>query len=151
MKHTRLKKEGTSDVSELKRLIQAQLRILVIQRDGGCLLRGHPQAGECGGYTKMGELILQAEHLNGRANSVSYGEPDNIVCLCKYHHLFFKRQHNDLYWVLIRERIGLDRWLKVETWIKDRKPHKFYASDWRKILENLNALNHGESNQTPGN
>lgn len=137
MKRTPLRRKGKSANTTVKDQIQAALRTKVILRDGGCLLRNHPQAGACGGYNNEGDLILQAEHLNGRANSISFAELDNVICLCKFHHIFFKKQNPALYWVLVRERIGLDRWLKVEAWIKDRKPHKLYQSDWEDALAAL--------------
>ena len=51
--------------------IQALLRAIVIITDGGCVLRFYTEAGACGGYTNAGDLILQAEHLVTRANSIS--------------------------------------------------------------------------------
>lgn len=97
-------------------------------------------AGACGGYNRDGDLILQAEHLNGRSNSISYAEPENCICLCKYHHIFFKPQKTALYWVLVRERMGLDWWLKVENWIKDKAPHRVTESEWRAKAAKLESV-----------
>lgn len=133
---TKLLQKGKSTTSKIKEQIQAQLRRRVIARDGGCVLRNHPEAGLCGGYKSDGELILQAEHLNGRANSVSYAELDNVICLCQYHHIFFKKQNNALYWVLVRRHLG-DRWANVEKFITDKSPHRMTAHDWRVALDSL--------------
>lgn len=134
---TKVPKKGKSASSVLKTRIQALIRLRVIERDGGCILRHYPDAGACGGYRGDGELILQGEHLNGRANSVSYGELDNIVCLCSHHHIFFKRQQPGRYWILVRKHIGEERWHKVEAWILDRSPHRSTKSDWERVVDNL--------------
>lgn len=125
-----MKRKKKSRGATSKENIQALLRERVIERDGGCVLRLKTASGECGGYTNDGDLILQAEHLNGRANSVSYAELDNIVCLCMRHHIFFKRQNPALYWILIRQVLGEKRWGKVQAWILDRSPHRVHAAEW---------------------
>lgn len=135
-----LRKKGKSNSAKAKVRIQAKIRLYVIQRDGGCVLRHYPEAGRCGSFDSNGDLILQGEHLNGRANSVSYGEVDNIVCLCGYHHIFFKKQQTALYWVLIRKHLGKERWEKVEQWILDKSSHRMYTADWLRIEEELNSL-----------
>lgn len=132
-----LRKTGKSPVALLKKRIQALLRERVIERDGGCVLRNSPIAGSCGGYRNDGELILQAEHLNGRSHAVSYGDLDNIVCLCKNHHLFFKKREPLLYWTLIEEIVGPKRWEKIQAWVKDKTPHRMYAQDWLDVAESL--------------
>lgn len=132
-----LRKMGKSPLSVVKAQIQAKLRERVIARDGGCILRHYPEAGDCGGFRNDGDLILQAEHLNGRANSVSYAELENIVCLCQYHHIFYKKQNNARYWVLIRRHVGEDRWRKIEGWIMDRTAHHVTTGEWRAKLSEL--------------
>ena len=102
-------------------------------------MRHYPVAGRCGGLRNDGELILQAEHLNGRANSVSYGDMDNIVCLCLNHHHFFKKRQSALYWVLIEKHIGAERWKKVSGWIMDKSAHRMYTADWLRIEEELST------------
>lgn len=115
LKRTRLRLEGKSDAATLKRDIQAILRQIVIKRDGGCLLRGHGKCTE----------ILQGEHLITRANNATFADTRNIVCLCTYHHLFFKKQHPLLYWELIEQKIGAHRWAWVKLALHDRfKPAK---------------------------
>lgn len=126
----------TKTLSQLKKEIQAKLRERAIERDGGCVLRHYTEAGKCGGYSSKG-LILQGEHLVGRANSASYADMDNIVCLCKNHHFYFKRQHGAVYWDLVRVHIGEERWSKICAWERDKTPHHFVAGDWRDILEGL--------------
>lgn len=102
----------------------------MIARDNGCVLRFYPEAGDCGGYTKAGDLILQAEHLVTRANSASFAELDNVVCLCQRHHGYFKPQHSLLYWSLIERHIGPERWRKVQAWLHDARPHRMTERDW---------------------
>lgn len=55
---------------------------------------------------------------------------DNIVCLCLHHHFFFKKRQPLIYWDLIRKIIGEARWAKVQAWVRDKTPHRMYASDW---------------------
>lgn len=117
LKRSKLRLVGQSDASVLKREIQALLRAIVIKRDGGCLLRGRGQCTE----------ILQAEHLITRANSATFGDTRNIVCLCTYHHLFFKKQHPALYWKYIEQLIGPARWAWMQYALEDRSIHK---TDW---------------------
>lgn len=134
----KLKKTGTSPVSKTKKRIQALLRERAIERDGGCILRHDPDAaGKCGGYTKVGELILQGEHLNSRAHGVSFAEMDNIVCLCRNHHIFFKKKEPFLYQILVRAHIGERRWEKVEAWMKDKTPHRMTAKEWVNVEDSL--------------
>lgn len=129
----RLRVRGVSSISTIKRDIQALLRELAIKRDSGCVLRYYPEASSCGGYRKDGELILQAEHLNGRGNSVSFADMDNIVTLCRNHHFYFKKRQSALYWYLIQEHIGPVRWMKVQAWIRDKTPHRMTLGDWRML------------------
>lgn len=137
LKRSKLAKRSKSPSSKAKERIQALLRLRAIERDGGCVLRNYPEAGKCGGYTKNGDLILQAEHLNGRANSVSYADMDNIVCLCLNHHFFFKKRESALYWSLIEKIIGQTRWQKVQKWIRDKTPHYMNTKDWLDAEERL--------------
>lgn len=133
------KRKKPSDTSASKTRIQSLIRSRVIERDGGCILRHYHEAGACGGFKNDGELILQGEHLNGRANSVSYGELDNIVCLCMHHHIFFKRQNPARYWVLVQKHLDPKRWERVQAWILDRSAHRFTLSDWKRIEELLKS------------
>ena len=124
MKKSRLKFRGSSDISLLKEQIQATLRAFVIKRDKGCVLRDYPEAGKCGGLDREGDLILQAEHLHTRANTSSFADTRNVVCLCKYHHIFWKPQHSDLYWDLMEYIVGPKRWEYLQELKKDRLSHK---------------------------
>jgi len=128
--------------SKIKKLLQAKLREKAIERDGMCVIGQHldslpDQWRLCGNYTKDGRLILQAEHLVGRANSRSYADMDNIVLICLRHHFFFKQQCGALYWDIIRRHIGEERWGKIEAWEKDKSPHHMVAGDWQNILDSL--------------
>jgi hypothetical protein len=133
LQRTKLAKKGKSDVALCKDRIQALLRKLVIERDGGCVLRHYWEAGECGGYKQDGELILQAEHLITRSNSISYEDPRNIVCLCKHHHGHWKPQHSRQYWTLIHQHVGpeISKWLDdVEA---DKRTYRYTYYDWQKV------------------
>ena len=133
----KLRSKSTSDVSVCKEHIQALLRELAIKRDGGCILRHYGESGACGGYRNDGELVLQAEHLVTRSNSISFGDLNNIVCLCKHHHIQWKPQHSRMYWQLVHTHIGEKRsnWLnKVEA---DKRTYRYTLYDWQKIEMNL--------------
>lgn len=139
LRRKKIRKQGKAPVSKIKRAIQANLRSKAILRDGGCVLRHYLhwlpiKYQSCGRYRADGELILQAEHLVGRANSASYADMDNIVCLCVNHHFFFKRQHGALYWEIIRKHIGEERWRKIQEWEQDKATHKFTTKEWRDKL-----------------
>ena len=109
---------------KIKDEIQALLRQIVIKRDGGCVLRYIPEAGTCGGYKKDGNLIFQAEHLISRSHNVSFADLRNIVCLCKYHHGYWKPQNSRLYWELIEKIVGEERWAWIKKTEADKKPYK---------------------------
>lgn len=118
LKRSKLRLQGRSTAAQLKVQIQALLRAIVIKRDGGCILRGKGSCTE----------ILQAEHLITRGNSATYADTRNVVCLCSYHHIFFKKQHPLLYWKYIEEKVGKDRWDWIHLALEDRfRPHKM---DW---------------------
>ena len=124
----RLRYRGVNEVSVIKEQIQAILRQIVILRDGGCWLRHYPEAGKCGGYRKDGELILQAEHLHTRSNSVSFADHRLVVCICKRHHIYWKPQYSSRYNELAEKFIGKERtklWHRVKN---DYSPHKI---DWK--------------------
>ena len=124
LKRTPLARKSKSEATALRDEIQAILRQLGLIRDGGCVLRHYPEAGDCGGYRKDGELILQAEHLHTRSNNATFAEMKNIVILCKRHHFFFKPQYGMLYWILIRKHIGEARWNWLESARQDKRPYK---------------------------
>ncbi len=128
MKRSVLKARSTSDSSLAKERIQALVRENAIERDGGCILRNYPETGACGGRRGDGELILQAEHLVTRANSATYGDMRNIVCICWRHHGYFKPQHSKLYWEVIERHLGPAHWAWLKAVEADRTPHKV---DWK--------------------
>lgn len=142
MKRTRLKRKESLSSKTKKLLewgsteatkdrIQGILRSIVIIRDGGCLLRDSPETGKCGGYgSKSGKLILQGEHLHTRANSASYADSRLIICLCLRHHGYYKPQHGDEYYKIVRHLIGPERSALLTRVQEDRSPHRFYTSDW---------------------
>lgn len=142
MRKTSLNKKGKSPTTKAKNRIQAALRRKAIARDGGCVMRHYQsqlphQYLDCGPYRTDGEIVLQAEHLVTRADSRSYADMDNIVCLCMRHHFYFKKQHGAIYWHIIRQHIGEERWEKVQAWEADRSPHRVYLKEWEQIAEAL--------------
>lgn len=142
-------KLGKFPVSVVKRQIQVQLRLNAITRDKTCVISQHledlPDNWKlCGKYRKDGQLVLQAEHLCGRAKSACYADMDNIVLLCSRHHLFFKKQRGALYWGIIRKHIGEIRWAKVQAWEIDNGVYRFSTEDWRTKLTLLEELNNGD-------
>lgn len=130
LKRSKLNVVGHSDTSIIKRNIQALVRELGIRRDGGCILRNYSEANQCGGYRNDGELILQAEHLVSRSNNATFGDMRNIVTLCKYHHLYFKKQHGNIYWNCIHKHIGPELWKWIKAVEQDRITKK---TDWKLV------------------
>lgn len=129
-------------VSKVKKDIQAKLRERAIERDKTCVVGQNPSLLpsnwlQCAPFRKDGELVLQAEHLVGRANSASYADMDNIVLLCQRHHFYFKTQHPALYWNIIQKHIGKRRWDKIQALEADHRPHHFVSSEWRELLKAL--------------
>ncbi len=113
----------------MKEKIQAILREIVIARDGGCIMRNHKmeinhQYRECGGWRKDGGLILQAEHLHTRANASSFSDSRLVICLCQRHHIFYKPQHSDEYYRIVKKHIGPERTKLLEAVQNDRSAHK---------------------------
>src|SRR6266851_8761525 len=98
MRRTPLRRTGQSDTARTKERIQALLRAIAIEREGGCVFRFYPEVGACGSRpTKDGHLILQFDHLNTRARNISSGDLRLGVCVCERHHIFWKLQHPDEY------------------------------------------------------
>lgn len=137
MKRTRLRKESKDDVPQCKKRIQALLRAIAIKRDGGCVLRHYGEAGQCGGYRQDGELVLQADHLITRSNTASFADMRNIVCLCKRHHGFWKKQHPLEFMDIIRRHVGEERYQWLREVIADKKPHRTSLYDWQKLEMSL--------------
>ncbi len=129
LRRTRIRVKGVSTTTERKDEVQALLRQIVIIRDGGCFLRNYtkeitPQYQFCGGYTKLGKLILQAEHLHTRSNASSFADSRLVVCCCQRHHIYYKAQHSDEYNLLAKRFIGKERTALWERVKSDHRPHK---------------------------
>jgi hypothetical protein len=140
LRKTPLRVKGHSTTTEQKDEIQATLREIVILRDGGCFLRHfrdriQTRYQNCGGFRKKdNKLILQAEHLHSRSNAISFADPRLVVCVCRDHHIFYKKQYGTEYDKFAREFIGSVR-AKIWDWVvQDRSPHK---KDWKLELELL--------------
>lgn len=133
MKRSPLKKKSKSEVSQIKDRIQALCREIAIKRDGGCVLRERPDAGQCGGYRTDGELILQYDHLITRARNISYADTRLGVALCLAHHGGFKQWHKEKYDRIVKEVIGPYRtalWERVEL---DNRAYPMGLADWKLI------------------
>lgn len=124
MRKTKLRLVGHSTSSELKTAIQALLRELAIKIYGTCVLSKYPETGACGSYTKAGNLILQAEHLNSRSHTGTFGDMRNIILLCQRHHIYWKPQNSEQYWKLVKEIIGEKRWSWYQRCKEDRTARK---------------------------
>jgi len=139
--HSSLRNSGKSEVSQCKKRIQALLRQLAIKRDGGCVLRHyqdllHPDYLTC-------DDVLQAEHLNTRGSSGSFGDMRNIVCLCRRHHIYFKPQHSQLYWEIIEKHLGEEGWAYYKRVRDDYRAHHMILWDWQKLeMELTQQLKH---------
>lgn len=137
---TKLRVEGKSTAAELKREIQRVARDIVIKRDGGCILRNITffNGPQCGGYTKDGALILQADHLVSRSNSATYADTRLIVCVCKSHHGWKSVGSNlrkKLYDDLVRSILPKDR---VELWDRcEEDSWRPTKMDWKMELAAL--------------
>lgn len=115
LKRTPLRKVGKSPTALIKKDIQALLRQIVILRDKGCVLNKY--LGNC-------NEVLQAEHLVTRSATNYFGDTRNVVCLCSYHHIFWKPQHSRLYWELIEKHLGKDKWAWFKRAEADNRPYK---------------------------
>jgi hypothetical protein len=129
--------KSKSETTQLKDEIQALLRQIVIERDGGCIFRNYPDAGRCGGYRKDGELILQADHISSRANSQTYGLSQNVVCICRNHHTFWKRQYPSEWTDLTRNYVGVAVFDRMIALGREKARQSFTAWDWAKVAYGL--------------
>lgn len=128
-----LRQQGTSETSQTKRRIQALLRGIVIERDGGCYLRSYKEAGPCGGYgQKSGTLILQADHISSRANAQTFGLTANVNCICAGHHTW-KKWNRERWEVLTKRHIGAERFDRMIALGAEKLRQSFTAWDWRKV------------------
>lgn len=135
MKRSKIRVKGHSTTTELKDEIQAILRQIALCRDKVCVLSHYQEAGKCGMYKTNGELVLQAEHLNSRTHTATFGDMRNIVLLCGYHHLFWKPKNSALYWELIKRHIGKERYAWYQRCRDDRTAHKIDLKLVKLILE----------------
>lgn len=124
MKRTRLRVKGHSTTTEQRDEAQALLREIAIIRDGGCVFRFFPETGKCGDYRKDGQLVLQYDHLNSRTHSISFTDTRLGVCVCRRHHIFFKRQYPAKYEECVRKIIGEERCKLLEKVRQDYTAHK---------------------------
>lgn len=145
-RNTPLAAKSQSETALIKDRIQDVARLIVIERDGGCILR-HLQYRDfpaCGGYAKDGHLILQADHLVTRANSATFADTRLIVTLCKAHHGWKslgsnarKAQYDELVkGILPADRVELWERAERDSW----RPHRNYTSDWKAELAYLESL-----------
>ena len=124
-KNTGLRKKGKSDLAQCKDRIQKLLTTIVRIRDGGCIFRNYPEAGECSGYTA-------ADHIISRTRAISYGDLRNVVCVCQRHHIYWKPQNPLSYSRIIKTHLkeGYNWIVRVEM---DNKTYPMKLWDWLKI------------------
>lgn len=133
MKRSKIKLVGHSTTTELKKEIQALVRSIVIERDGGCILKK---------YRRCEDEVLQADHLITRANSATFADTRLIVCICRSCH-GWKHWHKEEYDDLVKSILPKER---VELWDKCQRdswrPKRTGASDWKlQIISLKNELN----------
>lgn len=137
MRRGKLRARGVNETSVLKEKIQSLVRRIVIERDGGCVLRDI-FLPPCNGYRKDGELVLQADHLISRSNSATFADTRLIVCLCKGHHGWKsvgsnlrKQQYDEIVKnILPKERVILWDRCEKERW-------RAQKVDWKLEIINL--------------
>lgn len=138
-RYTKVKVKSHSATAGIKDDIQDMVRAIVIKRDGGCIFRADTNSPHCGGWRKDGELILQADHLETRANAATYADTRLIVCVCKGHH-GWKKWNEGRYNEIVRSLIEPYR---VALWDKAHaaryQPHRKYTYDWRMELAALKS------------
>lgn len=130
---TGLKKKSKSETALVKDAIQAELRRIAIERDGGCFLRNYPEAGAC-------DSVLQYDHLHSRVNAASFADERLGVCVCRRHHIFWKPQYPDIYMQCARDFIGPERSTILDRVQRDHRPHRKTLSDWQKELAYLRGV-----------
>ncbi len=132
-----LRMRGVSETSVLKEMIQNMLRLIVIKRDGGCILRKAKGVPVCNGYRNDGDLILQADHLVDRGNSATYADSRLVVCVCKGHH-GWKSVGNNLrkneYDEVVRKLISPERRILWKKCQDARSAHFTKKMDWKMEL-----------------
>lgn len=129
MKRSYLKRVGTSETAQIKREIQRILRLIVMDRDGGCVLR---KLRHCGGELDTEGVVIQADHLISRSNNATYADSRLVVCICKSCHYWKsvagnlrKAEYDSLIKTLIsKERVELWEQCEKDFW----KPRKM---DWK--------------------
>lgn len=137
MKRTRIRIKGVSTSAQLKDDIQYLVRLLVMIRDGGCVLRSVRGCGAIASVLDgkvVSDTVIQADHLITRSNSATYADVRLIVCLCKGCH-GWKHWHEKEYDALVKTILPKER---VELWEKceaDHHAHKTCKMDW--ALEKL--------------
>lgn len=138
-----LSSKGKSETALIKDEIQYVAREIVIARDKGCILRDLHYDGipECGGFTKAGNPIYQADHLVSRSNSATFADTRLIVCVCRDHHAWKSLGSNARkaeYDALVRTLLSPARvklWDECErdSW----KPNRGAAFNWPVTLAAL--------------
>lgn len=130
-RNTTIRIKAHSTTTEQRDEVQRLLREICIKRDKTCLLSFYPETGLCGPQKKDGHLVLQAEHLNSRQNSISFADSRNVVLLCQRHHIYWKPQHSKRYWEIIEEVIGPNRWEWLEEVQDFAASHRTYKLDYK--------------------
>ena len=141
LKKTKIKVVGHSTVSEQKEEIQHLLRLNVVYRDGGCILRNIRHCDSVAFVEErkvISNVTIQADHLITRANSATYADLRLVVCICSGCH-FWKKYNEKQYDVLVKTIISKER---VKLWdiclISSWKPVRTSTYDWKIAIVVLN-------------
>ena len=147
IKRGKLRVAGVSDTAELKREIQHFVRLIVIIRDKGCILRSLRGCNALGSVLDgkvVSDTVLQADHLRPRNHSATYADTRLIVCVCRGCHLW-KKYHEQEYNDIVRTLIPKENLILWDRCIRERFTAK--KMDWKlellglkKELSNLSLL-----------
>lgn len=85
----------------------------------------------CKGYTA-------ADHIITRAINATYADPDNVICLCNYHHIYWKPSHPTFYSDAVKKHIGTRKWNRIHK--KSKQLTHYVLSDWLKEEKKLKRL-----------
>src|SRR3990167_11125230 len=90
------------DKQKVKDKIQYVLKCIVRVLDSVCVfddLQDQPVFGKCWGS-------LTADHINNRAYSATYDDPENVIGTCVNHHIFWKPKNPAIWSAVIQKKIG---------------------------------------------
>ena len=126
-KKSKLRKWGTTPINKVKQRIQKLLTQAVRVRDKGCIFKDKG-FGACNGFTA-------ADHIITRQRTLLYADLRNCVCVCTYHHIWWKPSNPTLYTEIVRKKIGEEIYKELHELAK--KTTQYTLRDWLAIELNL--------------